>query len=99
MKEEIKAFLDKKCKASIVLEMLLNREYITCSDIINYGCEGLPIVFTTSPHSLIREIRAAFGADFIKDEDVKFYRSFYKDGKEHKVSEVYKRYFLNKCGV
>ena len=30
---EIEAFLAKKSKASIVLEMLLNREYVTASDI------------------------------------------------------------------
>ena len=99
MREDIEQFLAKKCKAAIVLEMLLNREYVTCSDIINYKCENTPIVFTTCPQSLIREIRNTFGADFVKDEEVKFFRKFYKDGKEHKVSEVYKRYFLNKCEV
>ena len=91
IKEQIKAFLNKKSKASIVLEMLLNREYVTCSDIINYGCEGTPLVFTTCPQSLIRDIRNEFGFDFIQDEEVKFFRKFYKDGKEHQSSEYYKR--------
>lgn len=105
LKDKIKAFIDRRNKASMVLELFLNREYVTCSDIINlrandtiydeFGNTYKPI-FTTCPHSLIREIRDEFGADFIKDMDVKFYRTFYKDGKAHKVSDVYKRYFLNK---
>lgn len=69
---EIYDFINKNSKASIVLELLLNREYVTCSDIINYDCENTPLVFTTCPHSLIREIRNRFGASFVKDRDVKF---------------------------
>ena len=100
MKEEIKRFLDKKCKASIVLEMLLNREYVTCSDIINYGCENTPLVFTTNPQKLIEMIRKAFGYDFVKDREVKFFRTFYNSkGKEYKVSDTYKQYFIEKCGA
>ena len=96
IQEEINAFLAKKSKASTVLELLLSREYVTCSDIINYGCENTPVVFTTCPHSLIREIRDFFGFDFVQDKDVKFFRKFYKNGKEYKSSEVYKQYFLKK---
>jgi hypothetical protein len=106
--EKIKNFIAKKSKAAMVLELLLNREYITSSDIINmrgndtfydeFGNEYHPI-FTTCPHSMIRDIRNEFGADFVKDKDVKFFRVFYKNGKQHKISDVYKRYFLNKMAV
>lgn len=105
---KVKEFINKKSKASMVLELFLNSEYVTCSDIINlrgedtfydeFGQTYRPI-FTTCPHSLIREIRAEFGVDFIKDIDVKFYRKFFKDGKEHKISDVYKRYFLDKMAI
>lgn len=108
LEKKIKNFIAKKSKASMVLELFLNKEYVTCTDIINltpntpmydeFGNVYRP-VFTTCPHSLIREIRDEFGFDFIKDIDVKFYRSFYKNGKECKISDVYKRYFLNKLAV
>lgn len=108
IKNKIDKFLSKKNKASMVLNLFLNQEYVTCSDIINlrtndtiydeFGNTYRPI-FTTCPHSLIREIRDEFGADFIKDRDVKFYRSYYQDGKIHKVSDTYKRYFLDKMSI
>ena len=108
LQEKIDAYIAKKSKASMVLELFLNREYVTCSDIINlrgndrfydeFGNEVIPI-FTTCPHSLIREIRDEFGADFIKDIEVKFFREFSKDGKICKVSDVYKRYFLDKMSA
>lgn len=96
IENEINAFLAKKSKASIVLEMLLNREFVTCSDIINYKCENTPLVFTTSPHKLIEGIRKYFGYDFVQDEDVKFFRTMYRNGKPYKMSDTYKRYFLKK---
>ena len=101
MKEQIKAFLDKKCKASIVLEMLLNREYVTGTDIINYYRDIDPeckIPFTTCPQGLIKSIRRYFGYDFVKDEEIKFFRKFYTpSGKMYKVSDTYKKYFIDKC--
>lgn len=93
---EINAFLAKKSKAAIVLEMLLNREYVTCSDIIKYGCEGTPLVFTTCPHKLIEAIRKTFGVDFVQDKEVTFYREQYRNGKPYKQTGSYKKYFLNK---
>ena len=100
---EINAYLAKKTKASIVLELLLNKEYVTCSDIINIyrkydkTCD---VPFTTCPHKLIEMIRKQFGYDFVKDRDVKFLRKFYKgNGDSYKVSDVYKQYFLQKVGV
>ena len=94
---KIRLFLAQKTKAAIVLEMLLNREYVTCSDIINYGCENTPLVFTTSPHKLIEKIRNTFGWDFVKDREVKFFRTLYKtNGEPYKVSDTYKQYFLAK---
>ena len=95
-KEDIEKFLAKKSKAATVLELLLNREYVTCSDIINYGCENTPLVFTTSPHKLIETIRKNFGADFVQDKEVKFFRTLYSDSKPYKVSETYKQYYLRK---
>ena len=95
---EIEAFLAKKSKAAQVLELLLNREYVTCSDIINLDRTS-PVVFTTCPHTLIKTIRDNFGVDFVKDRDVKFFRKFYRNGKEHKSSETYKQYFVEKMGV
>ena len=108
IQEKIDAFIARKSKASMVLELFLDRQYVTCSDIINlrqndtvyydeFGNEYTPI-FTTCPHSLVREIRNEFGADFIKDADITFYRQFYKDGKVHRITDTYKRYFLNKMG-
>lgn len=97
---EINEFLSKKSKASIVLEMLLNREYVTCSDIINYGCTGTPLVFTTCPHKLIETIRKHFGNDYVQDREVKFFRKFFKpNGESYKVSDTYKQYFLQKVGA
>lgn len=97
IREQINTFLAKKCKASIVLEMLLNREYVTCSDIINYGCENTPLVFTTCPQNLIKAIRKAFGYDFVKDREVKFFRTFYNSkGKEYKQTDTFKQYFIEK---
>ena len=97
---EIEAFLAKKSKAAIVLEMLLNREYVTASDIINYYKQqdpSCPIVFTTSPHKLIETIRERFGYDFVKDKDIPFFRTQYSStGKPFKVSDTYKEYFLDK---
>ena len=96
---EIEAFLAKKSKAAQVLELLLNREYVTCSDIINLDRTS-PIVFTTCPHQLIKTIRDNFGVDFIKDRDVKFSRKFYKpNGEPYQVTDTYKQYFINKMAV
>lgn len=101
MEKKIQKFLDKKCKASIVLEMLLNREYVTGSDIINYYREqdpDCPVPFTTCPQGLIKNIRNHFGYDFVQDEEIKFFRTFYKsNGEAYKVSDNYKKYFLKKC--
>lgn len=101
--EEINTFLAKKSKAAIVLEMLLNREYVTCSDIINYYKESepdCPAVFTTNPQKLIETIRKNFGYDFVQDREVKFFRKQYTaTGKEFKISDTYKQYFLNKVGA
>lgn len=100
---DINAFVAKRTKASMVLELLLNREYVTCSDIINIyrmydkDCD---VPFTTCPHKLIENIRKHFGYDFVQDREVKFFRKFYKgNGQEYRVSDVYKQYFLNKVGV
>ena len=100
MNKEIESFLAKKSKAATVLELLINREYVTASDIINYGCENTPLVFTTCPHKLIETIRKHFGADFIKDREVNFFRKFYKtNGEEYKVTDSYKQYFLDRCAL
>ena len=100
---EIEAFLAKKSKAAIVLEMLLNREYVTASDIINYYREQdpkCPVVFTTCPHKLIEIIRKHFDYDFVKDRDVKFFRKFYKsNGEEYQVTDTFKQYYIEKMGV
>ena len=97
---EIEAFLAKKSKAAIVLEMLLNREYVTASDIINYykiQDPNSPLVFTTCPHKLIETIREHFGYDFVKDVEKQFFRVQYSSkGKQFKVSDTYKEYFLDK---
>ena len=100
---ESQAFLAKKSKASIVLEMLLNREYVTASDIINYYKQqdpNSPVVFTTCPHKLIETIREHFGYDFVKDIEKPFFRVQYSStGKKFKVSDTYKEYFLDKLAV
>lgn len=96
---EIQAFLAKKSKAAQVLELLLNREYVTCSDIINLDRTS-PVVFTTCPHKLIETIRKHFDYDFIKDRDVKFFRVQYNSkGEPFKTSDTYKQYFINKMAV
>ena len=100
---EIQAFLAKKSKASIVLEMLLNREYVTATDIITYYMDIDPeckIPFTTCPQGLIKTIRRHFGYDFVKDKDIKFFRTFYKiNGESYKVSDTCKQYYLDKMAV
>ena len=106
---EIEAFLAKKSKAAIVLEMLLNREYVTASDIINYRNSDTPVlfydkngnpqypIFTTCPHKLVETIREHFGYDFVKDVEKPFFRTQYSSkGKQYKVSDTYKEYFLDK---
>lgn len=100
---EIQAFLAKKSKAAQVLELLLNREYVTASDIINYyKIEDplSPIVFTTCPHKLIETIRKHFDYDFVKDRDIEFYRVQYNSkGEPFKISDTYKQYFVEKMGA
>ena len=100
---EIQAFLAKKSKSAIVLEMLLNREYVTATDIITYYQSHdpkCPIVFTTSPHKLIEIIREHFGYDFVKDKDIPFFRVQYTSkGKPFKISDTYKEYFIEKLAV
>ena len=100
---EIQAFLAKKSKSAIVLEMLLNREYVTASDIITYYQSvdpDFPFVFTTCPHKLIEIIRNHFGYDFVKDKEIKFFRTFYKgNGESYKVSDTCKQYYLDKMAV
>jgi hypothetical protein len=97
---EIQAFLAKKSKSAIVLEMLLNREYVTATDIITYYQSHdpeCPIVFTTSPHKLIEIIRERFGYDFVKDKDIPFFRVQYSSkGKQYKISDTFKQYYLDK---
>lgn len=95
---EINAFLAKKSKAAIVLEMLLNREYVTCSDIILIGyTPEMPHVFTTNPQGLIETIREHFGVDFVQDKQIKFFRTMYNSkGKPYKQTDTYKKYFLKK---
>lgn len=96
---EIQAFLAKKSKAAQVLELLLNREYVTCSDIINLDRIS-PVVFTTCPHKLIETIRKRFDYDFVKDRDVQFFRIQYNSkGEPFKTSDTYKQYFVEKMGV
>lgn len=96
---EIQAFLAKKSKAAQVLELLLNREYVTCSDIINLDRTS-PVVFTTCPHKLIETIRKRFDYDFVKDRDIPFYRVQYNaNGKPFKISDTYKQYYLDKMAV
>lgn len=100
LESDINKFLAKKTKASIVLELLLNREFVTCSDIINIykmydkDCD---VPFTTCPQKMIELIRKHFGKDFVKDRDIQFYRKFYKgDGATYRVSDTYKQYFIEK---
>lgn len=100
---EINTFLAKRTKASIVLELLMNREYVTCSDIINiyrmYD-KNCNVPFTTCPHKLIENIRKRFGYDFVQDREIKFFRTFYNgDGATYRVSDTYKQYFLKKLEV
>lgn len=97
--ERIKLYIAKRSKTAQILELMMHKKYVTCSDIINYQCENQPIVFTTSPHSIIENIRNAFGVDFVKDEDVKFEAVRYYNGKPYTVSDTYKRYFINFEGV
>jgi hypothetical protein len=109
---EIKSFLAKKSKAAIVLEMLLSREYVTASDIINYRDANTPVlfydkngvpqypIFTTCPHKLVESIRKRFGYDLVKDKDIPFFRVQYSSkGKMFKISDTYKEYFLDKLAV
>ena len=99
---EINNFIAKRTKASMVLELLLDREYVTCSDIINiykmYD-KNCNVPFTTNPHKMIEIIRKQFGYDFVKDRSIKFYRKFYKNGAYYKASDTYKEYFLDKMAV
>ena len=103
MEKRIKAFLAKKSKAARVLELLLDRQYVTGDDIINIyrmtdpECEHS---FTTNPQGLIETIRKHFGYDFVKDESLKFYRTMYTaKGKPYKISDTYKKYFIDKMAM
>ena len=97
---EIETFLAKKSKAARVLELLLNREYVTGDDIINiYRIQDPECKhsFTTCPQGLIETIRKNFGYDFVQDEEIKFFRTMYTGaGKPYKVTDTYKKYFLKK---
>ena len=100
MEKRIQDYLKKRSKASMVLELLLNREYVTGTDIINIykmydkNCD---VPFTTNPQKFIQMLREHFGYDFVQDEEISFYRTFYNSkGQVYKVSDTYKKYFLNK---
>lgn len=100
---EINTFLAKRTKAAMVLELLLNREYVTCSDIINiykiYD-KDCNVPFTTCPHKLIEYIRKEFGYDFVKDREIRFFRNFYNgNGATYRASDTYKQYFIEKVGA
>ena len=100
MDKKIQEYLKKRCKASMVLELLLNREYVTGTDIIllyhTYD-KNCNVPFTTNPQKFIEMLRKHFGKDFIQDEEIEFYRTFYKpNGEAYKVSDTYKKYFLKK---
>lgn len=99
LKEKIQQFIDKGGKTAQVLQLLMSKPYVTCSEIINYKCQGKPIVFTTSPHKLIERIRRAFGYDFVKDEICKYQYQYTVDGVSKTATEHYKRYFLNYEGI
>lgn len=103
MKEEIKAFLNKKTKAAKVLQLLISNDFVTGDDIINiYRMENPKCKhsFTTCPQGLIKNIRKKFGYDFVKDVQIPFTVTLYDSkGKPYKVSDTYKQYFIEKCGV
>lgn len=100
MEKRIQDYLKKRSKASMVLELLLNREYVTGTDIIqiykNYD-KNCDAPFTTNPQKFIQMLREHFGYDFVLDEEITFYRKFYNSkGEMYKVHDTYKKYFLNK---
>ena len=99
IREEIAKYLAKGTQPAQILGLFLKKQYVTASDIIKFEREGTPLVFTTCPHSIIRDLRKDFGFDFIKDEDAKYERTVNRNGKTFKTTEHYKRYFLNLEGV
>ena len=103
MREDIKHFLAKKTKAAKVLELLISREFVSGDDIINiYRNENPNCMhsFTTCPQGLIKTIRDYFGYEFVKDVSIPFTVTLYDSkGKPYKMSDTYKKYFIEKCGV
>lgn len=95
LRERIRQYIAKGTKTAQILGLFLKKQYVTASDIINFGCENTPLVFTTSPHKMIETLRKDFGFDFIKDEDASYIRTLYRNGKPYAMTEHYKRYFLN----
>lgn len=93
IKEKLTKYINRKTQTAEVIRFLLKHEFITCNQIIK-------IAHSNCPHSIIRDIRKAFGADFIKDEIIKYTKiRFTPDGKPFKQTETKKRYFLNLEGV
>ena len=95
MRERIRQYLTKETQPAQILGLFLRKQYVTASDIIKFERENTPLVFTTCPHSIIRDLRKDFGFDFIKDEDAKYERTVNRNGKTYTKTEHYKRYFLN----
>jgi hypothetical protein len=51
---------------------------------------------TTSPHSVIRDIRKKYGYDILTFEDKKKVRKVMENGKEIKQTILYREWFLRK---
>ena len=100
MEKMIQEYLKKPYKTAIVLRMLMTRPYITNDDIINIYRMSNPKCkhsFSTNPQKFIETLRKRFGYDFILDEDIPFTTILHTlEGKTFKVTDTYKKYFLNK---
>ncbi len=92
-KRELDAFIAKRTKSAQVLDMLMNRPYITIQDIIKE-------TNTNCPHKQIQTIRDNFGSDFVQFRDKPFVRTQYSSkGKPFNISNKYREYFLDKMTV
>lgn len=57
------------------------------------------ITGTVCPHDVIRKIRKKYGADTISDTWIFKTKTVFKNGKKYKVTERYKKYFLQLMGI
>ena len=90
IKERIKKYCteNKGSKAADTMELLINNHIITNFEIMLK-------TRSTNPQKIIETLRKKFGYNFILDEFIEKPKLIYRNGKQIKTTERYKKYYLD----